>query len=166
MAGYCADFSKSNNAVDAERSGRFPASVVAKKLGVPTEFIRRQKPVEWHHTSSRYNATYYYDLEAAAEFMETAKGKAELAAVRNETADRRKAKGTTWKDITVTWIEWGGTRSHPKATERTEGGCTVVDKGGQMLTIVMSDGTTMRKGKQTRGLKMRDSDGKPLIFWR
>ena len=61
MSGY-AGYAKSNNAVNAEGQGRFPASVLAKKLGVPTAAIRALiEPDEWHHTSKKYNQTPYFD---------------------------------------------------------------------------------------------------------
>ena len=62
MAGYH-NYSKSNNAIAAERNGRYPASHVAKMLGVPVAWVRLQGTNEWHHTSARYNVTNYYDLE-------------------------------------------------------------------------------------------------------
>jgi len=39
MAGYCG-YSKSNNAMDAEQNGCYPASMAAKKLGVLTVAIK------------------------------------------------------------------------------------------------------------------------------
>jgi len=61
MAGYYG-YSKSNNAVDAEKSKRFPASVLARKLRVTTAAIKSLlDPCEWHHTSGWFNETDYYD---------------------------------------------------------------------------------------------------------
>ena len=61
MAGY-SGYSKSNNAIAAEAQGRFPASVLARKLGVKTGAIRELAvDSEWHHTSKKYNVTVYYD---------------------------------------------------------------------------------------------------------
>ena len=72
MAGYNG-YSKSNNAVDAENCGRFPATRLAKLLNVSVDAIRQVlEPSEWHHTSSWYNETNYYD------------GAALLAALNND----------------------------------------------------------------------------------
>jgi len=63
MAGYYG-YSKSNNAISAEQEGKFPRSKVAKKLGIPSAWILENvKTNEYHHTSCKYNTTYYYDLE-------------------------------------------------------------------------------------------------------
>lgn len=148
MAGYSPDFSKSNNALDAEANGRFPASVVAKRLGVPVAAVKAAEWSEWHHTSSWYNRTYYYDLEEVRGWLATDEGQQALA---NARAPR---EAVTYQDVTVEWLEWSGSRKHPKATERTAGGCTVTIKG-QMATITLPDGGTMRKRLTTRGLHMR-----------
>ena len=61
MAGYCG-YSKSNNAIEAERNNKFPASRLAKLLGVKTKALRAVlAPCEYHHTSKFFNATNYYD---------------------------------------------------------------------------------------------------------
>ena len=69
MAGYHC-YSKSNNALDAEKEGRYPitkaAPILAKKLNwsVPKAraFLLSIGTKEWHHTSCKYNATNYYDI--------------------------------------------------------------------------------------------------------
>lgn len=82
MAGY-AGYSKSNNAIAAEAEGRFPASVLARKLGVKTGAIKAlMSPGEWHHTSKRYNVTDYYD---GATLLAIASGdEGEIAAVMDD----------------------------------------------------------------------------------
>lgn len=72
MAGYDL-YSKSNNALKAESEGKFPASVLAKRIrkyfkGVTAADIRKAMCAgEWHHTSKYYNQTQYYDLNDLAE---------------------------------------------------------------------------------------------------
>lgn len=74
MAGYHG-YSKSNNAVDAEVAGRYPltkaSQVLAKKLGWPIAkakaFLKDVVATdEYHHTSSWYNITNYYDVSDSA----------------------------------------------------------------------------------------------------
>lgn len=61
MAGYNG-YSKSNNAIDAEKRGLFPASRLARELGVKTAAIQALIDAEeWHHTSKKYNETNYYN---------------------------------------------------------------------------------------------------------
>jgi hypothetical protein len=78
MVGYDG-YSKSNNAVDAENKGRYPISrarvIVARETGVTqreAERVLRALPGsgdEYHHTSKRYNLTWYFDAEMATEII-------------------------------------------------------------------------------------------------
>ena len=135
MSGY-QGFSKSNNAIKAESLFRFPASVLAKKLKVKTGAIKAlMEPCEWHHTSKHYNPTDYYDGEVFLELHENpgdldnwgfdaeeiAEASKLLEALRTWQPPRKNIK--TWTDCTVKWLEWGGTRKHPTATEETADGC-------------------------------------------
>ena len=83
MAGYHG-YSKSNNAVQAERNNKFPKSKWTKELilkvlseeveendekfqflaNKPAAFLKDFLLVsyEWHHTSSYYNCTEYYEV--------------------------------------------------------------------------------------------------------
>lgn len=69
MSGYC-NYSKSNNALDAESQERFPltqaAKVLAKKINwtiaKAQAFLKEKGTTEWHHTSARYNITDYYNV--------------------------------------------------------------------------------------------------------
>ena len=75
MAGYDWSRGKSNNAVDAEYCGKFPKSNITasllKKYDIPLKLKDVKKLIElnifisseWHHTSSKFNETYFYDME-------------------------------------------------------------------------------------------------------
>lgn len=73
MAGYNG-YAKSNNAILAENSGRYPlgkaSRVLAKKLNWSLEkskaFLKKMGTVEYHHTSCKYNCTDYYDVSDEA----------------------------------------------------------------------------------------------------
>jgi hypothetical protein len=150
VSGYCG-FSKSNRAVAAESAGRFPASVVARKLRLPVEFVKSVGTSEWHHTSGWYNCTDYYDLQEVAEYAATEEGKAELEALRQKPAKASK----THHNVRVEWLEWAGTRSHPRAIERKAEGCTVVDDGGAFYKITLPDGRSLKKKKDCNGLYIK-----------
>lgn len=152
MSGYF-EFSKSNNAVAAELDGRFPASVVARKLNVPTEYIRdRIRTGEWHHCSKFYNSVNYYDLQECEEWLDSEEGRADF----DEWLAARKPKSASTRiGCRVEWLEWVGTRNHPRAKQRSADGCTVIDKGGAFLEIVLPDGQVMKKKKDCRGLEIK-----------
>ena len=68
MSGYAWQSGMSNNAVRAYRTGMLPAGKLAKHLGkrgfrgVTTADIRAVlEPAEWHHTSSKFNRTEFFD---------------------------------------------------------------------------------------------------------
>jgi hypothetical protein len=66
MAGYY-HYSKSNNAVIAERNGIYPATKAAKIYGFKSGKDVRSLIIsnEWHHSSKRYNTVDYYDVPEA-----------------------------------------------------------------------------------------------------
>jgi len=78
MAGYC-EFSKSNNAIEAESGGLFPITKAVKIVSKATNCTRKKAREilnkigadEYHHTSKFYNVTDYYDTAKAkiAEIM-------------------------------------------------------------------------------------------------
>jgi hypothetical protein len=178
MAGYHG-YSKSNNALDAESEGRHTASKLARRLGVDTQAVTDHcSSREFHHTSKWYNATYYYDepallIEADSgldaddlDDDEREEAAAKLTAMRADTAARRRSKRKppeVWEGCTVTWLEWSGSRAHPKCNERTEKECKVVRKPSTFTYIItMADGRELRKRDGTRGLAVLNANGNKI----
>lgn len=142
MAGYD-DFSKSNNAIEAENNGRFPASVIAKKIGVKTAAIKALMiPSEWHHTSSYYNKTSYYSLEEAVEKLDELKKWVNLD------------KSYKLTNCIVEWLEWSGSRKHPKCEQHKAIGCLVEYNGKSTYKIILPDGKKITKRTGTNGFKV------------
>ena len=154
MSGYNG-YSKSNNAILAERGGRYPASRCAAMLRVPVEFVRAVGTGEWHHTSKNFKRTEYYALDAIEQSLETEDGKSLLASIMAGIRAKQIAEPSVRNNMTVCWLEWGGTRSYPKCTEREAHGATVIDRGGKFLEITLATGETFRKGKDTRGFAVK-----------
>ena len=151
MSGY-SGFSKSNNAVAAEADGRFPASVIARKLGVPAAYVRERIGTgEWHHSSKFYNVVEYYDLAVCTEWLGSEEGRADLAEWQ---AAQKPRQASTRAGCRVEWLEWSGTRNHPRAKKCSAEGCTVTDKGGAFLEIILPDGSTLKKKKDCKGLNI------------
>lgn len=139
MAGYYG-YSMSNNAVMAYEDGEKPMSKwrktdiikaieeavkeeeltlncsMDKLKKVPVKTLKRMclSYSSWHHTSNHYNRTDFYSLDIIGiekitdEIIEK-----EIANSKEKT----ELKEEKWK---CTFLEWGGTRNHPKATEITE----------------------------------------------
>ena len=69
MSGYY-NYSKSNNAIEAEKNDRYPISkakkILARKLDWTQEkseqFLKKIGTNEYHHCSKLYNIVYFYDV--------------------------------------------------------------------------------------------------------
>jgi hypothetical protein len=155
MAGYADDFSKSNNALDAEARGLMTASAIARKIGhgataAGVKVVLRR--AEWHHTSKMYNPVGYYDYDAAVE--DAAEHGRDVAAEIIAASAKPAATEQTIANARVEWLEWGGTRKHPRATVRQASGCTVTYTGGEFVKVMYALTRTMRKGRETKGFKI------------
>ena len=157
MTGY-SDFSKSNNAIAAERDGRHPLTRAAKLARVPKELIKKFVGTrEWHHTSGWYNRVDYYSVEDIREtfgLYGNLDGSEPDAVAALVAWKRIKFEVIVHAGQTVEWIEWSGSRNYPKATERRAEGCTVAVKG-QTATIKLPSGEMVTKRLSTRGFSFR-----------
>mgnify|MGYP004718975283 CR=1 FL=1 len=143
MAGYNG-FSMSNNAVEAYESGEKPLSKWTK-IDIIEEIenaIREEEltlncsieklkntPVNtlknlclcyssWHHTSNHYNRTDFYSLDMyRIERLTDEKIDKAIDNYKSEKSIKRTEE--KWK---CAFLEWGGTRKHPTATEVIEEG--------------------------------------------
>jgi hypothetical protein len=166
MAGYFG-YSMSNNAVDAYNNGRMPASVLAKKIRVSTAAVKSiLSPCEWHHTSSHYNRTDFYDgsiliplanntIPRFSDFYnddELYDAADLLIEMQNFTkAEKTNSKKVVYENCTVYWLEWGGTRKRPKCTECEESGCRVEFNGKTSFEITLPTGKKFLKRQGTNG---------------
>jgi hypothetical protein len=166
-------YSKSYNAVVAEQQGLMTASAAAKALKVSTEAIRKcMEPVEWHHTSCKYNVTYYYDCrpilaalngqrcwtdedgEVLEEYSDDQLRQALELLDRMREYDRERKAAKKQQPVKVIehcrvyWYEWEGTRRWPKKVKKTIDDCTVIDKGGKFIELKCN-----RSGYTTRRLR-------------
>ena len=153
MAGYH-NYSKSNNAIAAERNGRYPASHVAKMLGVPVAWVRLQGTNEWHHTSARYNVTNYYDVETLQEHLDTPEGQEQLAQVKAEAKQKKQVETTVLHGATVRYVEWAGFQKHRRPIAFSKENATGSYAGGKFVTIKLECGREFKKGKDTYGFSV------------
>ena len=139
MAGY-KGYSMSNNAVAAYKNGEKPWTKWTKndilneisnlKLkasindfkNMPLKLLREECLYysSWHHTSSYYQKTDFYSInqEYISELTtEKINEKIKLFKEREIEEKLRKEKIETWK---CEFLEWSGTRKHPKATKHVE----------------------------------------------
>lgn len=141
MAGYNG-FSMSNNAVAAYEDGEKPLSKWTKtdifdaineqevELKCSIEKLKKL-PVKvlkeicliyssWHHTSNHYNKTDFYSLDIdRIENLTDDKIEELLSDYKADKKVESKPSEEKWK---CAFLEWSGSRKHPKATEVIEEG--------------------------------------------
>jgi hypothetical protein len=153
---------KSDNALDAEASGRYPASRIARELGVPAAFVAECCPHdgEWHHVGKFANEVNYFSLAECREFLgldcdsgEPApeQGNDDLgqgAAILENWKREQKAKRTSvhiFTGVKIFWREFSGSRAHPTCDEYTDDNAALIYEGGAFVTVARACGAIMRK---------------------
>ena len=141
MAGY-SGYSMSNNAVEAYESGEKPISKwtkeaiffeikdqelelkcsVEKLKKLPVKLLKEVclRRSSWHHTSNHFNKTDFYSLNTnKIENLSDEDIDALLFAYKSHKETESKPSEEKWK---CAFLEWSGSRKHPKATEVVETG--------------------------------------------
>lgn len=141
MAGYNG-WSMSNNAIEAYENGEKPLSKwtkvdifnaiesqevelkcsMEKLRELPVKFLKEVclHKTSWHHTSNHYNKTDFYSLDTQRMEILTDEKINELLV---EYKANKKIKNTPSEEIwECAFLEWSGSRKHPKATEVIEEG--------------------------------------------
>lgn len=155
MSGYY-KFSKSNNAIEAERENKFPATIISKKLKIPVIFIKSYFDAsEWHHSSKFFNKVMYYDLNQIKNFLENDGGWKVLDDFMKNQRDFKKIKkGIVYNKATVRWLEWSGTKNYHCCKEMFAKDVTVIDKGGDFVRVVLQNGKVLKKKRNTKGFEV------------
>lgn len=141
MAGYNG-YSMSNNAVDAYLGGEKPKSRWTKAaiLEAVSEIDEskaerlRKVPLDalrgavlsyssWHHTSSHYNRTDFYSVSESKVDALTDEEISKLEKRKKPKPKTERYRGT------LEYLEWSGTRNHPKATRRILDDVIIEERG-------------------------------------
>ena len=154
MAGYSWESGMSNSAVDCYNSGFMPAGKIGK---VPSSLIKEYCEYrEWHHTSSHFNMTEFYDREEVlATFGLIESEEYEVNPLAVEALKKFKEQKTRKPLVLVSdikYLEWGGTRKHPYATECSARGKISIK--GLTATIEMENGVKFQKRMTTNGFEI------------
>lgn len=149
MAGYDWINGMSNNAVEAYDDGMAPSSKIP---GIPSPLVKKYgSPSEWHHTASWFNKTDFYKIECVRTIFGLEDcGCCEpnpeaIESLKNHKKGKKEI--TIYENCQVRWIEWSGSRNHPRATDCEESGCRV-EVSGETAKI-------FRKGSETHFLTKR-----------
>lgn len=152
--GYCFDSWKSNNALMAEDEGKYPKTQAIKvikdalgknaTLAQVKALIEACRPCEWHHTSSAFNRTYYYDTVDILERL----GTGDLILPQVKTS-----KKSTYQSILlhVEFEEWESGwkrgRRHYYKEERSFPCYIRFKPGARMVDLILPDGSLWGKKK-------------------
>lgn len=94
-----------------------------KKCSVETLRKHLLRYSEWHHTSSRYNKTDFYEVDDEAFINASEK---EITEWKNESHELHTSP---CKKGTITYLVWYGSLKHPKAYEATLRNMLIQEKG-------------------------------------
>ena len=158
------DFSKSERAVEAEERGLLTAGKLAKKLGVDTDTVKEYlRPAEWHHVSSLYTPTDYFDetelLAAASDDADAEPEARELLTEMREHSRRRRGKGPrTFTAEVVEWLEWTGTRNHPHAETQCARNVQVTISASGKTAVIHTPTGDVKKRTNATGFRLVEAD--------
>lgn len=129
-------YSMSNNAVSAYDDGEMPLSKwtkaailenvadiddtkvdLVKKLPLSVLKAKLLRHSSWHHTSKYYNSTDFYSIRNDVVEELDEKTVQEWLANKDEYTAKKEATEPTIRKGKIHYLEWGGTRKHPKATD-------------------------------------------------
>lgn len=142
MAGYRNDFSMSNNAYYAYEAGEKPLTKWTKEsilneifkqseendIKIDFDALKKLKKSQlakclertsWHHTSSYFNKTAFYAVNI--DLIGNCFAQIEKAAASKEAVEKKFGN--------IYYLEWTGTRNHPKATECCYENIWIEEKG-------------------------------------
>jgi len=94
--------------------------------------------------------------------VETDEGRSQLEAIKIELKAKKSTPAIVHAGADVKWLQWSGTRNHPRATEMNASGATVTDRGGNFVEVKLASGRKFRKGRDTRGFEV-SVNGKRVI---
>ena len=173
MAGYH-NFSMSNNAVDAYENGEMPLSKWSKKailaavadaapdalpllsrcpLAVLRAHVLRRS--SWHHTSSHYNKTDFFALDEFA--IEDLTPETVESWIR-EQKDAAAAAAPSRRPGSISYIEWAGSRTRPRAIHRRLDNVFIEQKGAFFLVYNASGALILRKKVDSTGTEVSFSE--------
>ena len=173
--GYSFDYSKSNNAINAENVGKYPLSVASKILSKSLKIKQNQAkwllekigPSEWHHTSSWYNSTDYYDtdIENIIDYLQGYTETADISTaqdvidyVNSKFVKKQKPNEKSYY-ADFDYLVWSGTRNYPKAEEFSLENVFIVEKGAFYYVYkneedYKNNDLIVKKKKDSRGTRV------------
>ena len=154
MAGYSWESGMSNSAVDCYNEGLMPAGKIGK---VPASLIKEYcRYREWHHTSSYFNMTEFYNPEevlATFGLIESEEYDVNPEAVRELKEFNEQKKGKPLVLVSrFKYLEWGGTRKHSWAVEMSAQGKIGIK--GLTATIEVEGKAKFQKRMTTNGFEI------------
>ncbi len=121
-----------------------------KKVCLKTLKGKVLKRSSWHHTSSRCNKTDFYTLNE--DYIKSADEKEILALYgKSEKTDEKK----TFKGA-IYYLEWSGTKKHPKATEKCLENVNIEERGCYYYVTDDAGNELLKKKISSNGTRIID----------
>ena len=156
MAGY-QDFSKSNNAVEAEAQGLKPLRLMTlndlRQAGWAESkaFAIWLAKEDFWQTSEVYGMRCLYDPTHLRELWEEAEENERKQWIASFAKAKKPLTAKVYENCTVWWLKWSrGALRKPECEECKEDGARVEVKG-KTATVTLRDGQTFQKRLTTNG---------------
>ncbi len=165
-------YSMSNNAVYAYENGEKPISkwtksdILSEIANIDEEKAALVKDVplstlkqnllynsSYHHTSSHYNKTQFYAVDADVVDSLTPETVAEW---KNQKLQAKASENTYRGDID--YVEWSGSRKHPKAENKTLTDVNITEKGSFYIVTDDNGNVLLRKKIGSNGTYVTKQD--------
>lgn len=105
----------------------------------------------WHHTSDRCNRTNFYAIDE--EYVTSITEEEIKNLSKNKKSSKQEIKAETFRGE-IHYLEWGGTRNHQKATEKTLENVNI-EKRGSFYYVTDDNGKELLKKKiDSRGTRV------------
>lgn len=121
-----------------------------EKINLKTLKEKLLVKTNWHHTSEFYNRTDFYAVDENAVQRLTA---AEIQSLSTRKAP--KPQGRTFRGD-IEYLEWGGTRNHPKASKKKLENVNIEERGCFYIVIDDEGNELIRKKIGSNGTYVND----------
>lgn len=169
-------FSMSNRAIEAYENGEKPISKWTKTAffvdleenkedyNINAEKINALKLLKvsvlkenflknssWHHTSNHFNKTDFYKINFDKIEKMTIE---EIKALKNQETPKKEIQEPERKKGEIYFLEWSGSRKHPKATEKILKNVYIMEKGCFYYIFNENNKEILKKKIDSNGTKV------------
>lgn len=134
------DYKITNEKIKALKSLRLPV--------LKESFLTKSS---WHHTSNYFNSTDFYKVDYSKIEEMTIE---EIKALKNQEPPKKEIQEPEKKKGKIYYLEWSGSRKHPKATEQLLENVFIMEKGSFYYIFDENDKEILKKKIGSNGTEV------------